>query len=53
MQSLQRRNTYHCEAHHGRDSQQDQETYSGLRSDIARTDQEPTEGHEADDEDQF
>ena len=34
MQSLQRRNTYHREAHHGRDSQQDQETYSGLRSDI-------------------
>ena len=34
MQSLQRRNTYHRETHHGRDSQQDQETYSGLRSDI-------------------
>ena len=34
MQTLQRRNVYHREAHHGRDSQQDQETYSGLRSDI-------------------
>ena len=34
MESLQRRNTYHREAHHGRDSQQDQETYSGLHSDI-------------------
>ena len=34
MQSLQRRNTYHRETHHGRDRQQDQETYSGLRSDI-------------------
>ena len=34
MESLQRRNTYHREAHHGRDSQQDHETYSGLHSDI-------------------
>ena len=34
MRSLQRRNTYHHEAYHGRESQQDQETYSGLRSDI-------------------
>lgn len=38
MQSLQRRNTYHREANHGREGQrisgEDQETYSGLRSDI-------------------
>ena len=35
MESLQRRNTYHREAHHGTHNVQDQqETYGELRSDI-------------------